>query len=160
MWAAALVSAAFTAPTARSAVDTALTVIPASSRLARTVRRVLSLHETGLSWKDTLDTLTEETYGLGWIHTIPNAAVLTAGLLYGDGDVTRTITLTVRGGLDTDSNGATAGSVAGVLCGAEAIPPQWKDPLEDTVRSAVFGFDGARISELAERTLRLAEAAG
>ncbi|MEV0469795.1 ADP-ribosylglycohydrolase family protein [Streptomyces prunicolor] len=159
MWAAALISAAFTAPTVRHALDTALTVIPPGCRLARTVRRVLTLHETRMTWEDTLTTLSEETAGLGWIHTIPNAAVLTAGLLYGDGDFTRTITLTVRGGLDTDSNGATAGSVAGVLTGADAIPGQWKDPLEDTVRSAVFGFDGARISELAARTVQLAEAA-
>lgn len=158
MWAAALISAAFTAPTVRHALDTALTVIPASSRLARTVRRVLTLHETRMTWEDTLTTVSEETAGLGWIHTIPNAAVLTAGLLYGDGDFTRTITLTVRGGLDTDSNGATAGSVAGVLCGAAAIPAQWKDPLEDTVRSAVFGFDGVRISELAARTVALTQA--
>jgi ADP-ribosylglycohydrolase len=155
MFAAALISAAFTAPTVRHALDTALTVIPASSRLARTVRRVMSLHEARLTWEDTLTTVAGETAGLGWIHTVPNIAVLTAGLLYGDGDFTRTITLTVRGGLDTDSNGATAGSVAGVLCGAAAIPSRWKDPLEDTVRSAVFGFDGVRISELAERTVRL-----
>ncbi|WP_371668323.1 ADP-ribosylglycohydrolase family protein [Streptomyces sp. NBC_00289] len=157
MWAAALISAAFTAPTVRQAVDRALAVVPASCRLARIVRRVASLHATRMTWEDTLATVTEETVGLGWIHTVPNAAVLTAGLLYGDGDFTRTITLTVRGGLDTDSNGATAGSVAGVLNGAQAVPDQWKDPLEDTVRSAVFGFDGARISDLAERTLRLAE---
>jgi ADP-ribosylglycohydrolase len=157
MWAAALVAAAFTAPTVRHAVDEALAVIPASSRLARTVRRVVSLHDTRMSWEDTLTTVTEETTGMGWIHTVPNAAVLTAGLLYGDGDFTRTITLTVRGGLDTDSNGATAGSVAGVFSGGAAIPDQWKVPLEDTVRSAVFGFDGVRISELAERTVRLAE---
>ncbi|MEU6682387.1 ADP-ribosylglycohydrolase family protein [Streptomyces sp. NPDC046832] len=157
MWAAALIAAAFTAPTVRHAVDEALAVIPASSRLARAVRRVVALHDTRMSWEDTLTTLAEETVGMGWIHTVPNAAVLTAGLLYGDGDFTRTITLTVRGGLDTDSNGATAGSVAGVFGGAAAIPDQWKAPLEDTVRSAVFGFDGVRISELAERTLRLAE---
>ena len=157
MWAAALIAAAFTAPTVRDAVEEALTVIPPSCRLARTVRRVASLHETGLSWEETLNTLEAETAGLNWVHVVPNAAVLTAGLLHGDGDFTRTIALTVRGGLDTDSNGATAGSVAGVLCGAAAIPRQWKDPLEDTVRSAVFGFDGVRISELAERTLRLAQ---
>lgn len=156
MWAAALISAAFTAPTVRQAIDSALTVVPASCRLARTVRRVVSLHETRLSWEDTLSTLSEETAGLGWIHTVPNVAVLTAGLLYGDGDFTRTLALTVRGGLDTDSNGATAGSVAGVLTGAADIPGRWKDPLRDTVRSAVFGFDGARISDLAERTVRLA----
>ncbi|AJP04632.1 crystallin [Streptomyces cyaneogriseus subsp. noncyanogenus] len=158
MWAAALISAAFTAPTVREAVEQALAVIPASSRLARIVRRVASLHDARLTWEETLATVSEETAGLGWIHTVPNAAVLTAGLLYGDGDFTRTITLTVRGGLDTDSNGATAGSVAGVFGGASAIPAQWTDPLRDTVRSAVFGFDGVRISELAERTLRLAGA--
>ncbi|MEW2514323.1 ADP-ribosylglycohydrolase family protein [Streptomyces sp. NPDC046870] len=156
MWAAALISAAFTAPGVRDALDTALSVVPASSRLARTVRRVASLHEARLPWEETLATVSAETAGLGWIHTVPNAAVLTAGLLYGDGDFTRTIALTVRGGLDTDSNGATAGSVAGVLTGAQAVPAHWRDPLEDTVRSAVFGFDGVRISALAERTLRLA----
>ncbi|MBA8975904.1 ADP-ribosylglycohydrolase family protein [Streptomyces sp. SID7804] len=160
MWAAALIAAAFTAPTVRHALDEALTVVPASSRLARTVRRVASLHDSGLPWKDTLATLEEETSGLHWIHTVPNAAVLTAGLLYGDGDFTRTVALTVRGGLDTDSNGATAGSVAGVLCGASAVPDQWKEPLRNTVRSAVFGFDGVRISELAERTVRLARSGG
>ncbi|MEU4995921.1 ADP-ribosylglycohydrolase family protein [Streptomyces sp. NPDC021622] len=158
MWAAALISAAFSAPTPRAALDAALGVIPSSSKLARTVRRVLSLHDAGLGWEETLATSEEETAGLGWIHTVPNSAVLTAGLLYGDGDFTRTIALTVRGGLDTDSNGATAGSVAGVLCGAKAIPAQWRDPLEDRVRSAVFGFDGSRISELAARTVDLAEA--
>ncbi len=160
MFAAALVSAAFTAPTLRHALDEALAVVPASSRLARTVRRVVSLHATRMSWEDTLATMTQETAGLSWIHTVPNIAVLTAGLLYGDGDFTATIALTVRGGLDTDSNGATAGSVAGVLTGASAIPPQWTEPLQDTVRSAVFGFDGVRISDLARRTVRLAEAQG
>lgn len=156
MWAAALVAAAFTAPTARAALDAALSVVPASSRLARAVRRAITLHESRLTWEETLATVEEETGGLGWIHSVPNAAVITAGLLYGDGDFTRTVALTVRGGLDTDSNGATAGSVAGVLCGAAAIPERWTAPLEDRVRSAVFGFDGVRISELAARTVELA----
>src|SRR5690606_7813058 len=106
-----------------------------------------------------LATLDKETAGLGWIHTVPNAAVLTTGLLYGDGDFTRTLALTVRGGLDTDSNGATAGSVAGVLCGAAAVPEQWRTHLADTVRSAVFGYDGISITELADRTARLAREA-
>ncbi|GGX72489.1 hypothetical protein GCM10010358_28640 [Streptomyces minutiscleroticus] len=159
MWAAALIAAAFTAPTVRDAVQAALAVVPAGCRLARTVRRAAALHESRLGWEETLTTLAAETAGLGWIHTVPNAAVLTAGLLYGDDDFTRTLALTVRGGLDTDSNGATAGSVAGVRCGAAAIPPQWRDPLQDTVRSAVFGFDGVRIGELAERTVALAGSA-
>ncbi|WP_055601105.1 ADP-ribosylglycohydrolase family protein [Streptomyces aureus] len=159
MWAAALIAAAFTAPDIRSALETSLEPIPASCRLARTVRDTMALYEAGLDWSATLTTQAERTAGLGWIHTVPNAAVLTAGLLYGEGDFSRTIALTVRGGLDTDSNGATAGSVAGVRCGAEAIPPQWSEPLRDRVSSAVFGFDGVGIRELAERTVRLAESA-
>ncbi|MFD7445245.1 ADP-ribosylglycohydrolase family protein [Streptomyces sp. NPDC059909] len=156
MWAAAMVAAAFTAADAREAIETALDRIPASSRLARAVRRTAALYDSGLTWSDALTALEEEHGRLGWIHTVPNASVITAGLLYGAGDFTTTIALTVRGGLDTDSNGATAGSVAGVLAGASGIPPQWTRPLEDRVRSAVFGFDGARIGELADRTARLA----
>ncbi|MGW6457882.1 ADP-ribosylglycohydrolase family protein [Streptomyces sp. NPDC055078] len=156
MWAAALIAAAFTASGPREAVGTALEHIPASSRLARAVRHTTALHDAGAAWGDTLTELEARTAGLHWIHSVPNAAVITAGLLYGEGDFTTTVALTVRGGLDTDSNGATAGSVAGVLCGAAAIPAQWTEPLQDRVRSAVFGFDGARISELAARTVRLA----
>ncbi|MCP9205894.1 ADP-ribosylglycohydrolase family protein [Streptomyces sp. NEAU-Y11] len=158
MWAAALIAAAFTADGPREAVEEALTPIPPRCRLARVVRRAASLYDAGVDWADALDQLERETAGLPWIHVVPNAAVITAGLLYGAGDFTATLALTVRGGLDTDSNGATAGSVAGVLCGAQAIPPQWTVPLEDRLRSAVFGFDGARISDLAARTHRLAVA--
>lgn len=158
MWAAALVAAAFTASSARTALDAALSTIPASCRLARVVRRTTSLHDARLSWEETLATVERETAGLGWIHTVPNAAVITAALLHGGGDFTHTLALTVRGGLDTDSNGATAGSVAGVLCGAAALPEQWTAPLEDRVRSAVFGFDGVRVSELAARTVELVRA--
>jgi ADP-ribosylglycohydrolase len=82
--------------------------------------------------------------------------VIAAGILWGEGDFTRTIGLTVQGGLDTDSNGATAGSVAGILTGAAGIPPHWTDPLENRVRSALFGFDGISISELAARTTHVA----
>ena len=85
-----------------------------------------------------------------------NAAIIVAGLLWGDGDVARTIGLTVMGGWDTDSNGATAGSVIGVLGGTARLPSHLIDPLEDRTRSALFGFDHSRISELADRTTRIA----
>ncbi|MET8681072.1 ADP-ribosylglycohydrolase family protein [Streptomyces sp. NPDC004647] len=156
MWAAALIAAAFVAGSPRAALEASLGQIPPGCRVARTIRRTAALYEAGARWEDTLDELERATGHLHWIHTVPNAAVLTAGLLYGEGDFTATIALTVRGGLDTDSNGATAGSVAGVLCGAAALPARWTSPLEDRVRSAVFGFDGVRISDLAERTCRLA----
>jgi len=62
----------------------------------------------------------------------------------------------VQGGWDTDSNGATAGSVTGIISGAAALPSHWTAPLHDTARSAIRGFDRSRISDLADRTVRLA----
>jgi ADP-ribosylglycohydrolase len=56
------------------------------------------------------------------LHTVNNAAVTAAGLLWGNDDYTTTVGLTVQGGWDTDSDGATAGSVAGTVLGAAALP--------------------------------------
>jgi ADP-ribosylglycohydrolase len=155
MWAAALVAAAFTG-TARQAVETSLTCIPPGSRLAEAVRFVLHQHAGGATWEDGRAAI-EDRYGhYSWVHTVTNAALVVAGLLWGDGDFTATIGLTVQGGWDTDSNGATAGSVAGIISGADRLPSHWTVPLNDTARSAIRGFDRSRISDLAARTVRLA----
>ncbi|MET0771710.1 MAG: ADP-ribosylglycohydrolase family protein [Candidatus Limnocylindrales bacterium] len=156
MWAAALVAAAFVAPDARTAVVTSMHHIPPRSRLAGSIRDVVEMHGAGLTWEDALEEI-EARYGhYGWVHSIGNACLIVAGLLWGSGDYAATVGLTVQGGWDTDSNGATAGSVAGVLAGASALPRHFVDPLEDRTRSALFGFDGSRISDLAARTTRLA----
>jgi ADP-ribosylglycohydrolase len=156
MWAAALTAAAFTAPTARAALEQAQQHIPPRSRLAEALRDVFDWRDSGLSWEAALAAI-EKNYGhYHWVHTINNAAAVAAGLLWADGDFTRAIGLTVQAGMDTDSNGATAGSVAGILTGAADLPQHWVAPLNDSVRSAVFGFDTSRISDLADRTVGLA----
>jgi ADP-ribosylglycohydrolase len=156
MWSAALIAACLVAPDVRSALVVSLEHIPPRARLTEALRQVLDLHASGLDWPDARDEI-EARYGhYGWVHTINNAAVVAAGLLWGDGDFARTVGLVVQAGWDTDSNGATAGSVYGALHGATALPSAWVDPLGDLVHSAIAGFDNARISDLAERTLRLA----
>lgn len=87
-----------------------------------------------------------------------NACLITAGLLWGEGDFTATVGLAVQGGWDTDSNAATAGSVVGTVLGAAKLPNHFIEPLQDRTRSAVFGYDNSRISELARRTTALADA--
>jgi hypothetical protein len=119
MWCAALVAAAFTAASAAEALETSMKVVP-RSRLYRALDETRNWHGSGLSWEQTR-TKIESAFGhYGWVHTINNAAALAAGLLYGDGDFSHSIGLTVCGGWDTDSNGGTAGSVAGLL--AQTIP--------------------------------------
>ncbi|HTF52486.1 MAG TPA: ADP-ribosylglycohydrolase family protein [Pseudonocardia sp.] len=156
MWAAALVSGAFVADSARDVVERSLEHVPPRSRLAEVIRDVLDQHAAGSSWDDALVRI-QASYGhYSWVHTLNNAALVVAGLLWGDGDYARTVGLTVMGGWDTDSNGATTGSVAGVLLGTAGLPARFIDPLEDRTRSALFGFDNSRISDLAARTIRLA----
>jgi ADP-ribosylglycohydrolase len=160
VWAAALVAASFSASSMAEALATALAFVPGRSRLAEALREVEVLRAAGRDWEFARDALEARHGALSPVHTINNAAVVAAALLWGEGDFTRTIGLAVQGGWDTDCNGATAGSAFGAMHGADALPEHWVAPLEDRVRSALFGFDGARISALAERTLRVQVAAG
>lgn len=156
MWASALVSAAFLGGTPEETIRESLRHIPPASRLATEIEHVLADYDSGMTWDETVERVEGRYQGMHWVHTINNAGVICAGLLWGGGDFTKTIALTVRGGMDTDSNGATAGSVVGILNGTGGIPSHWIEPLEDRVRSALFGFDGVSISNLAMRTMVLA----
>lgn len=158
MWVAALLAVALVTDDVHVALERSLDHVPATSRLAEALRGVLTLHARGVGWDAARDDAEERLGHYGWVHAIPNAAVVALALAWGDGDVSRTLGLAVEGGWDTDCNGATAGSVVGALRGAAALPAHWVQPLEDRVASTVSGEDGARISDLAARTLRLARA--
>jgi ADP-ribosylglycohydrolase len=158
MWAAALLAACFVSTDARAAIDISLDHVPPRSRQAEAIRDVVDLHAKGLDWETARDEV-EVRYGhYSFVHTVNNAALVTAALLWGEGDFTSTIGLAVQGGWDTDCTGATAGSIFGALHGADALPGHWVDPLNDSARSAIMGFDHSSLSDLADRTLRLAHA--
>jgi len=155
MWIAALIAVSFVTDDVASALETSLGWIPSRSRLASAIRDVLALAAGGANWSEARDAI-EERYGrYSGVHTINNAAVVASAMLWGD-DFSRTIGLAVEGGWDADCNGATAGSVFGVMHGTESLPGHWVDPLEDSVRSSISGFDRSKISDLAARTTHLA----
>jgi ADP-ribosylglycohydrolase len=155
MWSAAIVASAFTAGTVREAYDRALLCVPPGSRLFEALAAVRDLRDAGVTWDVALAAIQDRWGHYSWVHTVNNAAVIGAGLLWGEDDYATTIGLTVQGGWDTDSNGATAGSVVGVVLGADRLPAHFIDPLEDRTRSALFGYDNSVISELARRTVAL-----
>lgn len=155
LWSAALVASAFTAGSAREAYDRSLRSVPPGSRLYEALIGVRDAYDAGSTWSQALAAIQQRWGHYGWVHTINNAALIAAGVLWGEGDYAATVGMTVQGGWDTDSNGATAGSVAGVLTGAAALPARFVEPLHDRTRSALFGFDNSVISDLADRTLAL-----
>lgn len=152
MWAASLVAASLTADDAAQALRTALCVVPARSRLAEALGHVMDLHASGGTWDAASDYI-ESRWPYSWVHTVNNAAAVAAALLWAEGDFSRSIGLAVESGLDTDSDGATVGSVAGALYGASGIPAHWTAPFGDTVHSAIRGYDGASLEDLIQRTI-------
>lgn len=159
MFFAALIASAFVESNIRRLIEMSLAQIPSRSRLAAAINLVMDLPIENMKWEAVVDQLYHQFGHYHWVHTINNAALTVAALLKSKGDYEQSICNTVMGGWDTDSSGATAGSVIGVIQGASALPEKWTTPLNNRIRSSLSGFDNARFSDLAERTLRIATAA-
>jgi ADP-ribosylglycohydrolase len=153
MFAAAACSVAVVADDMATVIGAGLSVVPPESRFAHAV--ALGTEVSRLSTEDALDVIHERYGELHWVHVLNNAAVLAFALTHGNGDYQKTITTAVTGGWDTDSTGATAGSLAGAFLGAKALPAQWVDPLHNRLATTVPGFDGIGFDTLAARTVAL-----
>ncbi|MER5715955.1 ADP-ribosylglycohydrolase family protein [Streptomyces sp. NPDC002132] len=154
--AAAIATAATGAHDVHACLAAGLTVVPPRSRLARAVTHAVRLARSHEDFDTVVDEL-HTAYGAThhWVHAVPNTALIAAALTHADGDFTGSITRAVAGGWDTDSNGATAGSVAALLAGdPAALPDRWTAPLKNRLATSVGGFDGAGFDTLAHLTHR------
>jgi ADP-ribosylglycohydrolase len=157
MFVAAMAAAACVADDAGTVVAAGLSVVPPRSRFARSVGLGLDLARRAVPHEEAVDAIYAAHDGLHWVHTLNNAAVVALAVSEGAGDLSRSICAAVSAGLDTDSNGATVGGIAGALRGASALPERWIRPLHGRIASSLRGFDGATFDTLAERTLALVE---
>jgi ADP-ribosylglycohydrolase len=163
LWVAAMNAAAFALRDAESVVRAGLAQVPARSRFAEAILQTIEWYHADGNWDRTGGRIAEHFDRYGFAGTINNACRVTAALLYGWGDGThtpaevfeKTITIAVQLGQDTDCNGATAGSVVGLMLGAHALPEKWTIPLHDTLHTCVVGFGKVSIAEMAERTYQL-----
>jgi ADP-ribosylglycohydrolase len=157
MWAAACLAAAFATDDLRQVIAAGLAEIPEDCRLAEAVRDSVMWADEGLTWEDAWERVNARYGDYHPVHVINNTCVIVLGLVYGEADLGESICLAVMGGWDTDCTGATVGSIVGAMRGAAALPEQWVGPLNDQLESIVLGFHESRISDLARRTLALAE---
>jgi len=163
MWVAAMNGAAFALLDMEPVVRAGLAQVPEQSRFAEAILQTIEWCRADGDWYRTGQRIVEHLDKYGPAGTINNACCVTAALLYGWGDGTsspeetfeRAITIAVQLGHDTDCNGATVGSVVGLVLGANALPEKWTAPLNDTLRTCVAGFGRVGISEMAERTYQL-----
>ena len=137
-------------------VQAGLAQIPATSRLYEAVSRIVTLYLEGKPQQacyELIHGMYDEKTTHGWCHTVPNAMIVAMALLYGHGDYGTSICMAVQTGFDTDCNGATVGSVVGIINGAKNIPSQWTDPINDTLQTTIFGETMVKISDCSKKTI-------
>ena len=142
VYVAAMYSLAFVSNDINYIVEEALKVIPPESKFAQTMSDVIRWHkENPHDWKDTWFKVhrrwsQEKDSPWGGFRPVNidakiNAAWVLMGLLYGNGNFTKTYEISTRCGDDADCNPATAGGILGAMKGYKNIPDFWKQGLAD-----------------------------
>ena len=122
-------------------VNKALALIPRESAFYQCIADVVQWHQQYPNdWKKNWQ-LIEDKWGLDIgcpygaysdfnIDAKINAAYVVLGLLYGEGDLGKTMEIATRAGQDSDCNPATAGGIVGTIIGYDQIPEYWGKGLE------------------------------
>lgn len=157
MFVAAMIAVAATTNNIEDIIRAGLAEIPCTSRLYEKITDILNDWKNGVSKEDAFAKI-HETYDEkvqhDWCHTISNASVVVASLLYGKGDYGKSICMAVETGFDTDCNGATVGSILGMANGVDGIPKYWTESINDTLHTSIFGVGSVKISDRVKMTMK------
>jgi len=155
---AAMIAAAPYSDDPAALIQVGLSEIPKTSRLHRDIAEVCDWYRQGLSYDDAVAMIHDrwdEKVGHDWCHTNSNAAICVAALLWGNGDFGTSICRAVQPCLDTDCNGATVGSILGMMLGAKALPAKWTGKLHNTLKTSLKGHETVEITAIARETFEL-----
>ncbi len=79
--------------------------------------------------------------------------IVATGLLWGENDYGTSICRAVQACFDTDCDGATVGSILGILHGRRALPGRWADYINDTLHTGVAGYNVVSLKRMTLETL-------
>ena len=157
MFISALIAEAAVENDIRKAILSSLNFVPQRSRFVRSVMTVVNDFDGGVSENECFSKIHsrwDEHEGHDWCHVLSNIEIVTAALLYGGGDYTKTVCRAVQTGFDTDCNAATAGSVIGMMKGMSAVGREWTDPIHGKLDTQIFGVGKVNIDDRIELTLK------
>jgi ADP-ribosylglycohydrolase len=141
---AAAIAQAFVATSIDEIVRVALGTVPGNSTYAAVANAVIGFHRQNPDdWRACRDMLTAD-WGYdrypGVCHIIPNAGVTVMAILYGAGDLCRTVEIATMAGWDTDCNAGNAGAIVGTFQGLQPGWEKYRKPINDAViASGVVG---------------------
>lgn len=165
MFTTALESAAFVESDIRRLIEIGLSKIPSDCHVARSVKIACNSYDKGKDWEIARKGIVEDNLKhLGWFQAPANIAFMVVGLLYGEGDFSKTICRAVNCGDDADCTAATAGSIMGIIIGLKNIPEKWIKPIGDrivtiAIKAPAMAATPLTVNELTDRTVRLAKVA-
>lgn len=133
----AMYALAFTSNDVNYIVETALQSVPKQSMFYQCITDVIAWHkkypkdwkqtwlEVQKKWADDL-ACPDGVFVPFNIDATVNSAYVVIGLLYGEGDFTKSLEISTRCGQDADCNPSTVGGVLGTVIGYDKIPAYWK----------------------------------
>jgi hypothetical protein len=155
----------------RKLVQAGLKCIPAGSQFAECIRDVLRWHrENPRDWQKTW-ALIEEKYqdnpayrrfSCGGpqsdfnIDAKINGAYIVMGLLYGEGDMDKTIVISTRCGQDSDCNPANSGGVLGTVIGRKKLPKKFTSAIDPKGVFSHTAYTFPALVEVSEKLVRQA----
>ncbi len=157
MYIAAMLAAAACVKDVRQVILAGLLEIPEASRLQADVKQVLAWDDQGLTAKEmvgNIHRLFDDHNSFDWCYTNSNAMIVTMALLCGKGDLGKSMCLAVEAAFDTDCNGATVGSVLGMMTGYSNIREEWYTPFGGKVATSIQDYQAVDVDMLAERTMK------
>ncbi len=165
---AALTAEAFFERDPQALVRAGLEVIPPDSQYAEAVRDIVRWHaEAPDDWQATWRRIQEKYFenpdylhgldpGPGTADAKVHGAYVVLGLLYGGGDLARSVVLTMRCGQDSDCSASNTGGILGVALGASGIPARFTEQLDVKRPFNHVDWNLEQCYEACERLARLA----
>lgn len=152
-----------------SVIAAGLSCIPSESLYARIINDVIKWHrENPENWQQTWQNIMNKYYRDDeyqpfardnedvWtgIDSKINGAFIVMGLLYGEGDMEKTIRVSMQCGLDSDCNPSNAAGILGAMMGFEKIPDKFKSALDENKKFSYSNYDFNKLLKVSESFTR------
>lgn len=155
---AAMQSAAFVESDIKKLIDIGLSYIPSKSALYKGIALVIDCYNKGKTYKEARDIIFKEVAGaFSYQHTKlkdialtqyspapagfdapQNIAIAIMGMLYGEGDLGKSMLLAVNCGEDADCTAGSLAATLGIILGNSALPQKWIKPINDVIVTATL----------------------
>ena len=146
-------------------IQNGLACIPSESQYAEAIRDVMKWHkENPGDWQKTWQMI-EDKYNLNHeyrkfscngtatdfnIDAKINGAYIVMGLLYGEGDMDKTIIVSMRCGMDSDCNPSNAAGILATSLGIEGLPEKYKTGIDNTTKFSFTAYDFPSLLKVCE----------